>query len=251
MVPYHKKRWTLSRVKSVIYPSLYLLGAFLLTFIVFRRVQSAMRSARSRFDVSYLSQGGEIYELVGDDYLPDEPMPVVVTDNDGKTRWTVSLPSSQDFPLRPNTYSNLCLQSAEIAKQVALDKAHNGLSRQTKDFDYYHVDQAFMDVSEAEENGLLPNNEDLAGSWKSITGTDDKDSMKKDHENMKANGKPKVCERSLTYVMETTDAGFGKTMMGLWMSYGLAQREGRSFFIDDRYWYVLVYFSFSQVFANQ
>ena len=48
--------------------------------------------------------------------------------------------------------------------------------------------------------------------------------------------KDKVCERSLTYVLETGNAGFGSTLMGLWMAYGLAQEEDRDFFIDDRYW---------------
>lgn len=48
--------------------------------------------------------------------------------------------------------------------------------------------------------------------------------------------KGKICERSLTYVLETTDAGIGKTLMGLWLAYGLAKREDRAFFIDDAYW---------------
>ncbi|KAH9825912.1 hypothetical protein Tdes44962_MAKER10122 [Teratosphaeria destructans] len=36
--------------------------------------------------------------------------------------------------------------------------------------------------------------------------------------------------------METDDASFGKTLLMLWMSYGLAQRQGRAFFIDDTRW---------------
>jgi hypothetical protein len=42
----------------------------------------------------------------------------------------------------------------------------------------------------------------------------------------------------LTYVMETDDAGFGNTLMRLWMSYGLAKAENRAFFIDDTRWLV-------------
>jgi len=47
-----------------------------------------------------------------------------------------------------------------------------------------------------------------------------------------------TCEKTLTYVMETEDAGFGNSMMKLWMSFGLAMKEGRAFFIDDTRWYV-------------
>ncbi|KAI9873935.1 MAG: hypothetical protein M1823_007801, partial [Watsoniomyces obsoletus] len=36
--------------------------------------------------------------------------------------------------------------------------------------------------------------------------------------------------------METEDAGFGNTLMRLWMSYGLAMAEKRTFFIDDTRW---------------
>jgi hypothetical protein len=45
-----------------------------------------------------------------------------------------------------------------------------------------------------------------------------------------------VCEKSLTFVMETHDAGLGKTLMMLWTAYGLAQKEGRAFFVDDSRW---------------
>ncbi|KAL8713515.1 MAG: hypothetical protein Q9220_002377 [cf. Caloplaca sp. 1 TL-2023] len=45
-----------------------------------------------------------------------------------------------------------------------------------------------------------------------------------------------TCEKSMTFVMESVDAGLGKTLLGLWMAYGLAQEEGRAFFIDDSNW---------------
>jgi len=37
--------------------------------------------------------------------------------------------------------------------------------------------------------------------------------------------------------METSDAGSENSLMGLWMSYGLAQKEDRAFFVDDTRWY--------------
>jgi hypothetical protein len=45
-----------------------------------------------------------------------------------------------------------------------------------------------------------------------------------------------VCETTMTFVLETSDAGFGKTLMMLWTAYGLAQKEGRDFFIDESRW---------------
>lgn len=48
-----------------------------------------------------------------------------------------------------------------------------------------------------------------------------------------------VCEKSLTYMLESTDHGFGVMLLGLWSAYGLAKREGREFFINDRNWLVL------------
>jgi hypothetical protein len=48
-----------------------------------------------------------------------------------------------------------------------------------------------------------------------------------------------VCQSSLTFVMETSEAGFGNTLLALWLSYGVARKEGRTFFIDDSNWYVV------------
>lgn len=47
-----------------------------------------------------------------------------------------------------------------------------------------------------------------------------------------------ICDASLTYMLESKNAGFGVALMGLWSAYGLAKKEGRSFFINDRDWYV-------------
>lgn len=45
-----------------------------------------------------------------------------------------------------------------------------------------------------------------------------------------------VCDASLTYMLESKNAGFGVALMGLWSAYGLAKKEGRSFFVNDRDW---------------
>ena len=194
------------------------------------------QTASSHYDVSHLTHDGDIYELVGDPKLPEDPMPVVVTDNRGKTKWTVSISALQEFPLKPSIYSDLCTRSKEISDYMLELKGHHIGRRQKHHFDYYHVDQNFMDVSEAEDRGLLPPSKTTPWNWKSVAGVEDKGPMGEDAGTMHNQADDEVCEKSITYVMETRDAGFGKTMMGLWMAYGLAVKEGRAFFIDDRYW---------------
>ena len=163
-------------------------------------------------------------------------MPVVVTDNKGKTKWTISIPASQDFPLKPSVYSDICKRSKEMSDYMFELKGHHLNRRKKHHFNYYHVDQNFMDVFEAEDRGLLPPSKAMPRNWKSVTGVEDKEPTGEDAGTMHNQASDKVCEKSITYVMETRDAGFGKTMMGLWMAYGLAVKEGRAFFIDDRYW---------------
>ena len=158
---------------------------------------------------------------------------MVVSDKNGNKRWTVSIPPTTDFPLKPSVYADLCSASEDIAQHLVELKGHTGSHSHGNHFDYYHVDGNFIDVPEAEEFGVLPTG---TGTWSWGSGKQDKDAMSEDLDSMQGTTEDKYCQRSLTYVMETSDAGFGKTMMGLWLSYGLAKKEGRAFFIDDRYW---------------
>ena len=192
---------------------------------------SVLHTAKQRFDFSYKSPDGEEYELVADQELPKEPTPVIVTDRAGKTRWTVSIPTSLDFPLRPNTYSNMCSQSGEISKHIMRLK-NPGAPAMAAHFAYYHVDDTFMDIAEAEYQELLPS--DKTRSWESEAG--DKNSIGKEAEKGDNSDPNKTCATSLTFVLETQDAGFGNTLMSLWLAYGMAKKEGRAFFVDDRYW---------------
>jgi hypothetical protein len=149
------------------------------------------------------------YELVGADSLPDEPSAIAVVNERGKTRWTVSIPSNASFPLRPAQYKEICEQTAEIGREL-----RRAGGRKEKEKGYYQRDRYFLDVREAQRKGLLP----------------------RDEEGDEEGGLP-MCEKSLTYVMETGDAGMGNTLLGMWIAYGLALKEGRSFFIDDTRWY--------------
>ena len=198
---------------------------------------TAVPAARSRTDTTHFSHDGATSELIGGDALPQAPTPVVVVDEHGKNKWIVSIPASHDFPLKPSTYATICSESDNISRHLAELKSHSGLPVHGGRSDYYHIDRSFMDVAEAEKRGLLPGSDQKANDkdWKA-TVVIDKDTMNGESDAKKPLREERVCERSLTYVMETNDAGFGKTLMGLWLSYGLAQKEGRAFFVDDRHW---------------
>ncbi len=147
------------------------------------------------------------FEMIGQDHLPDFPTPIVVTDSKGKSRWTVSIPSGYDFPLSIAEYSDLCTECHEVSGP-----------------------NSFLDVKEAEKAGLLPSPAARAGA----------DSKRGQHgylvgESEVGAQKP-FCEKSMTFVLESQDAGIGRALMMLWTAYGIAQSEGRAFFIDDSRW---------------
>ncbi|KAI9880654.1 MAG: hypothetical protein M1830_001658 [Pleopsidium flavum] len=210
---------------------------------------STLQLEKSPSAIRYLSNDGEAYEIVGDDALPQQPSPVMVTDRRGRVKWTISIPPTFDFPLQPKEHFDICAQSTDVARHVAELKSHGSGHRHGDHFGYYHIDPNFMDVAEAEDHGMLPRpkSKQAQSIWEAVAGKqEEKDSMSEDLESMRSRGRNPVCVRSLTYVMETSDAGFGKTLMGLWMSYGLAKIEGRAFFIDDANWAYGKYTTFFQ-----
>lgn len=187
-----------------------------------------IRLAQSVPSVGYSLQDGEEYEMVGEDMLPDYPTPVVISDKRGRAKWTVSIPPSYDFPLLPKDYADICKQSMEVATHVGDLHSHRHVQHAAH-YGYYHVDANFMDVAEAIEHGMLPGV--AKGGWASVgkEGTMVGEVADQLVEN-------EVCETSLTFVMETGDAGLGRTLLALWMAYGLAKKEGRAFFVDDSRW---------------
>ncbi|KAI9665097.1 MAG: hypothetical protein M1821_006545 [Bathelium mastoideum] len=184
-------------------------------WILYPQAQSIYYSAPTETDPTY--------ELVGDQRLPSDPSPVLVTDKSNKNRWTVSIPQNHAFPLRPAQYQQICELSTKITSYfVDMSRVSDPLRRLARrDQSYYSIDNNFLDVHDAEQQGLLPKPEG--------TGSDT-------HATFHGHTGDNVCERSLTYVMETPEAGFGNTLMRMWMAYGLAQEEGRAFFIDDSRW---------------
>ncbi|TLD39701.1 hypothetical protein E2P81_ATG00688 [Venturia nashicola] len=159
------------------------------------------------------------YEIVSANDLPDEPSAVIASDNKGRKKWTVSIPPHHDFPLLPSQYYDICKQTEQIQEELAL-----GAGKKWKHgTGYYKHDPSFVDVRDAQERGLIPN-PNKQGKIGEVEIPDD----------LIAGRRP--CGKSLTYLMETSDAGMGNTLMGMWTAYGLAKKEGRAFFVDDTRW---------------
>ncbi|KIW03390.1 uncharacterized protein PV09_05597 [Verruconis gallopava] len=218
LIPRHGKKshtsilWKLRRV-------IYVFGALsVLTWLALRTVfYSSGASGPLNGD----------YEIVSADSLPEEPSAVMLSDSRGRQKWTVSIPPHHSFPLLPSQYHEICQQAEHISNEL------NPSRRKKRHFGYYEKDSYFVDVAEAQKQGLLPdiNREGKIGE---TAIPDDPISGRR------------PCGKSLTYVMETSDAGMGNTLLGLWMAYGLAKQEGRAFFIDDTRW---PYGNYSQYFT--
>ena len=223
LIPRHGKKTSSSHSRLVRRLLIAFCGVTVIVWLGVRR----LLSTESYYPSEYT---GEVedgdYEMVGGSLLPQDPSAVIVTDKKGKSKWTISIPSSYDFPLQPAQYLEICSQSMELSHH--LFETGKTLSKRMRG--YYQEDPWFLDVQEAEEQGLLPSSQP---SGKPNVLVDDEGMI--ENQSDEENGMM-VCERSLTYVMETSDAGFGKSLMGLWMSYGLAQKEGRAFFVDDTRW---------------
>lgn len=194
-----------------------------------------VRGAARPRAANYLAGGDETFEVIEDDVLPKEPAAVMVVNNRGKPSWTVSIPPGLAFPLRPIEYANICHQSSRIAERLRASKSLSSHQRGSS-HDYYRSDPYFTDIVEAQRQGFLPTaSDDTKVEKETVFGIDDEGHINQ-HSTALLRNEAKVCARSLTYVMESADAGLGTTLMGLWMSYGLAKKEGRAFFIDDTNW---------------
>ncbi|TRX97912.1 hypothetical protein FHL15_001122 [Xylaria flabelliformis] len=193
-------------------------------------VEALVQGGRQVPVASWAFQDGEEYETIRQNELPTFPTPITVTDRRGKSKWTVSIPPSHQFPLSMEEYSNICTKCQEVATRV---KELHGISQSSQQTirNYYYEDPYFMDVRDAEKSGLLPGTK---GKAQTIT-TPAHDGRlvgqrKGGLEDME------TCRTSMTFVLESSDAGLGPTLMMLWTAYGLAQKEKRAFFIEDSRW---------------
>jgi hypothetical protein len=145
--------------------------------------------------------------------VTDSPMPIIVSDHRGRAKWTVSIPSGSEFPLTMHRYAEMCTWCELVARKVQdLRSQGRGLHQFSLGFGS-DTTNGFVDVQEAQEAGYLPK---VKGGESS-------------------SDRP-VCKKSLIFVLESDDAGLGRTLMMLWIAYGLAEEEGRAFFVDDTRW---------------
>lgn len=169
-------------------------------------------------------------DLIGEDQLPDFPTPVVVTDRDGRPKWTVSIPLGYSFPLKPEEYKKMCPESDDVSVVVA--ELHGKKLPSAAQRSYYYKDPFFMDVPDADRAGLLMTERQSMG----IEERPRKLYPDRFLVGEEAVKHAPVCPTTMVFVLETANAGLGETLMMLWTAYGLAMRENRSFFIDDTRW---------------
>ncbi|KAH8676690.1 hypothetical protein BGZ60DRAFT_429179 [Tricladium varicosporioides] len=221
LIPRHGKPVPTSS-RKYIRVLIWIFGVLSMLYFGFSRIQLD-RPVKA---VGWATNSGDQYEMVGEAELPDFPTPVMIADKRGRAKWTVSIPPAHEFPLEPQQYADICTQNMEVAMHVA--DSHSHIHKEHTHKGYYHVDPNFMDVAEAEAHGLLPGPRAKTSTKvteKFLVGENDDGLIVYD-----------VCEKTMTFVMETSDAGLGKTLMMLWTAYGLAEKEGRHFFIDDSRW---------------
>lgn len=120
-------------------------------------------------------------------------------------KWTVAVPAGIRAPLRPSVYSGICRSAHEVSSMARShgDEQGHGAGHHN----YYWVDDLFVDPADSGEYAETEQGKD-------------------------------ICDTSLTYMLESSNAGFGVALMGLWSAYGLAKGEGRAFFVNDRDWYL-------------
>ncbi|KAL9591225.1 MAG: hypothetical protein Q9179_007937, partial [Wetmoreana sp. 5 TL-2023] len=199
-------------------------------------IQLFRNAIDSPTSVTYLSVNVNELNIPGQDSTTQDVMPAVVADLHKKPKWTVSIPQEAGFPLKPSQYADICLQCDSIIEQLHStrhNQFHSGQSLSGR------VVKSFIDVQEAHDQGLLPTV--TAGrTWGSHDRLDGKHAAEVPGDietpTQGHGSQPGICKKSLVFTMESADAGMGKTLMGLWMAFGLAQEESRAFFIDDTNW---------------
>ncbi|KAF3921182.1 hypothetical protein ABW21_db0202670 [Orbilia brochopaga] len=128
------------------------------------------------------------------------------------TGYTVHMPADEAgvYPLPGRMYADLC-QDVEKASMMAAE-TRTGQPMQAH-LGYYTTDVGYEGLTTAGRR-----------SKRSVTG--------------EKKAEVEVCEKTLTYVIddvEGKEGGVGSMVMGLWMAYGLAVKEGREFYVEQRH----------------
>lgn len=201
----------LVRPSRVIRYTFWILSTLFIFFVV-RCVKTALSSGDDAPRLALLSGTRGAWELT---LPPEVATPIVVRDKRGRAEWTVSIPATDEFPLPMAQYAALCTKCNQVSAKVRSlrsKEAYLGFGTDSSD--------GFVDVREAKDAGHLPKQPD------------------------KKREQP-VCDKSLTFVLESDDAGLGGALMMLWTAYGVAEKEGRAFFVEDSRW---AYGKYSDIF---
>jgi hypothetical protein len=226
LIPRPRKSPTHPRPSRVLRLVIWFTGILLITYFAAFLVRRHGPVSAFR----WLSSTHDNFEMVGQDNLPGFPTPIIVADSRGRTKWTVSIPPTYDFPLSIKEYSDMCSKCHIIATRVR-DLRHKGHPSQQTPLDFDLADPNFVDVRDAEESGMLAG---VAGNrWQAAEQGQDGDLVGENKDSLVE--KP-VCRSTMTFVLETADAGLGNTLMMMWTLYGLAKKQRRAFFIDDTRW---------------
>ena len=205
-----------------------------------------------------------------EDYVPSEPAAVKLPpDTYGNTNWTVSIPEAFDFPLRATVYKDLCSQIHSVAEEILEinenassppspslsspsspsssssssesesepESAADAVDTRSKakrhmHWEYYEHPSNFVEPQDAVDMGLLPDSQTLAVPKATFPGGRAGQAWT----DFLEQGDRKTCNSSLVFLLQTESAGMGRTLMEMWLAYGLAKKEGRAFFIDDTRW---------------
>lgn len=155
--------------------------------------------------------------------LPDAAGPVEFLDGHGRQRWTVYIPHETNGILQSSKYRSIYHASKQVSSRISASPGgYLAPSRihHRKFINKCDEDLSFMDPMEAHQLGILPNTDagpeatDLERTPKNAT----------------------VCASSLTFVLGARDVAFGKSLLALWLAYGVAKEEGRAFFLEDAMW---------------
>ncbi|KAI1356682.1 hypothetical protein F5Y01DRAFT_1514 [Xylaria sp. FL0043] len=226
LVPRPRKSSPVPRPSRVLRVLVWVTGLAAIVLIGSTLIQGGKQLSAVRWPL----EGEEQYKLVGQNELPEFPTAVTLTDRHGKSRWTVSIPPTYEFPLSMKDYSDMCTKCREAAAHVRELRGQSPLSQQVSE-EYYYEDPYFMEVRDAEKNGVL-----LGAESKKRTATAQAQEGHLVGQRKDGLADMETCRSSLTFVLESSDAGLGPTLMMLWTAYGLAQKEKRAFFIEDSRW---------------
>ncbi|CAI4216626.1 unnamed protein product [Parascedosporium putredinis] len=223
--PPAKKSPTRPRPSRVLRILAWLLSTVFVFYVAAHAIRKHVELAGVKLTYLDRNTGEDEVEMVSRQALPDFPTPVITEDKWGRSKWTVSIPKKHPFPLSVSEYSEMSRACKDVQATVRSQREWTGTKQQPFSTMHGKSDSHYVDVREAAKSGLLPNlhSEREAESegrqtpqFGSFVGVN-KDSYMSE------------CDKSLTVVLETDEAGIGHTLMMLWTFYGLAKEQGRSF----------------------